>query len=89
MAVSASGLRHVPVKGLLYMVGGVFFLSVMDASAKWLTTGYPIAELMFLGRLPAPFFAICLAMAGGGLVTLKTGKVYWHLLRATFGVGTM
>ncbi len=89
MAVSASGLRHVPVKGLLYMVGGVFFLSVMDASAKWLTTGYPIAELMFLGRLPAPLFAICLAMANGGLATLKTGKIFWHLLRAIFGVGTM
>jgi len=89
MSSTASGLRHVPVKGLLYMIGGVFFLSVMDAAAKWLTTGYPIAELMFLGRLPGPLFAICLAMAGGGLATLKTRKIFWHLLRAIFGVGTM
>jgi drug/metabolite transporter (DMT)-like permease len=89
MALPKQGLRHVPVKGVMYMIGGVFFLSVMDASAKWLTTGYSISELMFLGRLPAPLFAMCLAMASGGLVTLKTRKVWWHLVRALFGVATM
>ena len=89
MALPKQGLRHVPVKGLLYMIGGVFFLSVMDASAKWLTTGYSISELMFLGRLPAPLFAMALAMANGGLVTLKTRKLTWHLTRSLFGIATM
>jgi drug/metabolite transporter (DMT)-like permease len=83
------GLRHVPVKGLLYMIGGVFFLSVMDATAKWLTTGYPISELMFLGRLPAPLFAIALAMANGGVSTLKTHRFGWNLARTLFGIATM
>jgi drug/metabolite transporter (DMT)-like permease len=89
VAIPKQGLRHVPVKGLLYMIGGVFFLSVMDASAKWLTTGYSVSELMFLGRLPAPLFAMALAMANGGLVTLKTRKVKWHLARALSGIATM
>lgn len=89
MALPKQGLRHVPVKGLLYMIGGVFFLSVMDATAKWLTTGYPLPELMFLGRLPAPLFGICLAMANGGIATLKTRKIGWHLVRTVFGIATM
>ena len=89
VALSKQGLRHVPVKGLLYMIGGVFFLSVMDASAKWLTTGYPITELMFLGRLPAPLFAVALAMANGGLATLKTHQFGWNFVRTIFGIATM
>ncbi len=89
MALPTPGLRHVPLKSVLYMLSGVFFLAVMDASAKWLTTGYPVVELMFLGRLPAPLFAMALALAGGGLGTLKTGKIGWHLLRAIFSAGTM
>jgi drug/metabolite transporter (DMT)-like permease len=89
MAIPTQGLRHVPLKGFLYMVGGVFFLAVMDAAAKWLTTGYPVPELMFLGRLPGPFFAVALALANGGLGTLKTQKIGWHIVRAVFSVGTM
>jgi drug/metabolite transporter (DMT)-like permease len=89
MALPTQGLRHVPLKGVLYMVGGVFFLAVMDASAKWLTSGYSVVELMFLGRLPGVFFAMALALAGGGLGTLKTRRIGWHLLRAIFSAGTM
>ena len=89
MALPTPGLRHVPLKGVLYMMGGVLFLSVMDASAKWLTSGYSVAQLIFLGRLPAPLFAAALALAGGGLGTLKTARIGWHLLRATFGALTM
>ncbi len=89
MAIPTQGLRHVPLKGFLYMVGGIFFLAVMDAAAKWLTAGYPVPELMFLGRLPGPFFAVALALANGGLGTLKTQKIGWHFVRAVFSVGTM
>ncbi len=89
MAAPTPGLRHVPLKSMLYMLGGVFFLAIMDASAKWLTSGYSVVQLIFIGRLPAPFFAIALALANGGLATLKTRKIGWHLLRAIFSTLTM
>ncbi|MEA2780934.1 MAG: hypothetical protein QOK29_2478 [Rhodospirillaceae bacterium] len=86
--MSMSGLRHAPLKGVLYMLAGVLFFSIMDATAKWLTGGYPIAQLIFIGRLPMPVFAIGLALASGGLWTLKTHRMGWHLLRAATGVIT-
>jgi drug/metabolite transporter (DMT)-like permease len=89
MAIPTPGLRHLPLKSVLYMLGGVFFLAIMDASAKWLTSGYPVVQLIFIGRLPAPVFAIGLALANGGLGTLKTRKIGWHLLRTFFSALTM
>jgi drug/metabolite transporter (DMT)-like permease len=89
MAIPTPGLRYVPLKSVLYMLGGVFFLAVMDASAKWLTSGYSVVQLIFIGRLPAPVFAAVFALASGGLGTLKTTRIGWHLLRAIFGALTM
>jgi drug/metabolite transporter (DMT)-like permease len=89
MAIPTPGLRHVPLKSVFYMLAGVFFMAIMDASAKWLVSGYSVVQLIFIARLPAPFFAIALALANGGLATLKTRKIGWHLLRAIFGTLTM
>ncbi len=89
MVEQSTGLRHVPLKGVVYMVGGVFFLAVMDASAKWLTSGYSLTQIIFVGRLPAPFFAIALALANGGIATLKTRRIGWHLFRAAFSTATL
>lgn len=89
MSTRSLGLQHVPLKGVVYMVGGVSFLAVMDASAKWLTSDYSLAQIIFLGRLPAPFFAIALALANGGLGTLKTRRIGWHLLRSAFSAATL
>jgi drug/metabolite transporter (DMT)-like permease len=89
MAIPTPGLQYVPLKSVLYMLGGVFFLAIMDASAKWLTSGYSIAQLILLGRLPAPVFAAALALAAGGLGTLRTARIGWHLLRSFFGALTM
>jgi drug/metabolite transporter (DMT)-like permease len=84
-----SGLRHAPLRGALYMLAGVAAFSVMDATVKWLTGGYPMAQLIFIGRLPSPFFAIALALAAGGLRTLETSRLRWHALRCVISTVTM
>ena len=62
--------RSFPLRGLVYMGLGVFCMSVVDAASKQLVGGYSLAQIMFFTRIPAPFFAIALAMAQGGLLTL-------------------
>jgi drug/metabolite transporter (DMT)-like permease len=88
-AGSTRKLRNAPLRGLLYMVAGVFWMSVMDAAAKWLTAGYPLSEIIFLGRLPMPLFAIALASMNGGLYTLRTERLGLHLLRSLASAATM
>jgi drug/metabolite transporter (DMT)-like permease len=88
-AGSIRKLRNAPLRGLLYMVAGVFWMSVMDAAAKWLTAGYPLSEIIFLGRLPMPLFAIALASMNGGLYTLRTERLGLHLLRSLASAATM
>jgi drug/metabolite transporter (DMT)-like permease len=84
-----TGLQHAPLRGVLYMLAGVASFSVMDATVKWLTNGYPLAQLIFVGRLPLPFFALALALASGSLRTLATSRLRWHLLRALTSTVTM
>jgi drug/metabolite transporter (DMT)-like permease len=85
----AGSLRKSPLRGLLYMLVSVFFLSVMDASAKWLIGAYPPAEIILLGRLPALMFAIGLALANGGLSTLRTRRLGLQMVRGLFGAATL
>ena len=86
---AAGGLRHAPLRGLLYMVAGVFCISVMDASAKWLTQRYSPAEIVFIGRSPALAFTVALALANGGIATLGTRRLGLQTLRGLFGAGTL
>ena len=76
------GSRDAPVRGLLYMAVGVFCMSVLDVISKHLVGGYSLAQIMFLTRLPAPFFAVALALATGGLATLRPRRIGWHVARS-------
>jgi drug/metabolite transporter (DMT)-like permease len=89
VGMSVVALRNAPVRGLLYMLAAVFCISAMDASAKWLTGGYPPAQIIFLGRIPAVAFSIWLATGRGGVATLRTDRLGLQLLRGLFGAGTL
>jgi drug/metabolite transporter (DMT)-like permease len=80
--------RLAPYRGLAYMAAGVFCMSVIDAVAKALVGGYALPQLVFVGRLPGPFFAIALALAGGGMASLTTRRIGWHVLRSLVTVVT-
>jgi drug/metabolite transporter (DMT)-like permease len=80
--------RSFPVRGLVYMGLGVFCMSVVDAASKQLVGGYSLAQVMFFTRIMGPFFAIALAMSQGGLLTLGTRRMGWHLLRGIVSAAT-
>jgi len=93
MNISANGsLQSAPVRAMIYMLAAVASYALVDASVKWLTAGYPVVQILFLGRLIGPFFAVWLAWRGGnGLADLRTGRPWFHILRtllALMSIGT-
>ncbi len=88
-SAAIGGLRNAPLRGLLYMAAGVFCISIMDASAKWLTAHYSPSEIVFIGRFPALAFTVGLALANGGIATLGTRRLGLQMLRGLFGAGTL
>ncbi len=76
--------------GIVAILIGMFAVSIMDALAKWLGEGYPIAELVFfrsLFALPPVFFILW--QQGGGFASLKPRWRLGHLLRAAFSLGAI
>ncbi|MEM7564214.1 MAG: DMT family transporter [Pseudomonadota bacterium] len=78
-APSDSGDR--PLAGILMMLIGIAAFSVMDATLKWLTEGYSIAQVVMLRSwfgLPL----LCLfALYGNRLTALKTSNPGIHFVR--------
>ncbi len=81
-------LRQAPMRGLAYMGAGVFFMCVLDAASKALAGNYSLAQITFIMRIPGPFFALALALADGGLASLGTRRLRWHLLRSAASATT-
>ena len=87
--MSPVALRRQPLLGLAYMAVAVFMFAAMDAAAKWLTAGFSVVEIAVLSRLVSPFLALAVAQHQGGLKTLKTRHVGWHLFRAAANGATL
>ena len=78
--LSASG------RGIASMVVGMAFLTTNDAVLKWLTTGYPVGQLLFMRgifvALPIAFFV----WRAGGLATLRIRNVRGQFARAGMAI---
>ena len=70
-----------PVLGIVLMLLGIAGFAVMDATIKWLTADYPVAQVVALRSwfgLPL----LCLfALYGGGLKTLRSRRPLVHIGR--------
>ena len=53
------GDSAIPLKGIFFMIAGGVFLTANDALLKWLTSDYPVGQIMFLRGI---FVLIPLAM---------------------------
>lgn len=85
---------NAPVSGIAFMIGGLALLTLNDAVAKWLSTSYPVGEIIALRSL---LIVVALGLGlrlHGGLVALK--PVYWRnqflrglcFLASTFSIVT-
>jgi len=67
------------------MVGGMVLLVLSDASAKWLTQGYPVSQVVALRGI---VIVSLLAAFGLRTATLRVVSVGGHLWRAAFATGS-
>ena len=71
------------------MLAAVTAMTIMDAAAKWLGSGYPIVEVVFFRNFFALPPILILVWYGGGLASLRTQRLPSHALRAGLGLGAM
>lgn len=88
-AAAGAGLRHQPVRAMVYSFSAIASLTLLDAGVKWLTTDYAVPQIAFIRYVFGLTLAIILAARLGGLGTLKTRRPLGHALRSVFNLATM
>ncbi len=70
-----------PVLGIVMMVAGIAAFSVMDATIKWLTADYPVAQVVTLRSwFGLPLLSL-FALYGSGPGALRTRRPLVHVMR--------
>lgn len=87
MAVASGSDRSQVTAGILLMCAGIAFLTVNDALAKALTTGYSPPQILFLRNIIALPFAVLIALKMGGPAALISRRPSMHLLRGVIWIG--
>ncbi|SSW66951.1 DMT family transporter [Achromobacter agilis] len=77
---------HSAAAGIACVVGGIFFLTLSDANAKWLGSAYNPLQILFLRALIALPFVMTLALWLGGRRVLRTTHPGLHLTRGAINV---
>jgi len=88
-SAGGTGLRSQPLRGLAYMAGAGFCLTLLDVAVKWLTTDYTPPQIAFIRYGICIGFAAAIAARAGGVGTLRTRRPVGHLLRSALNLGTM
>lgn len=80
------GVSLAPGKGIACMLVGGLLLSVNDTILKWLSTEYPVGQVLFMRAVFVIIPIAILAWRGGGLSTLGIRRYRGHALRAVLVV---
>ena len=72
--------------GILFMILGMFCLSVNDVNVKWLSKEYPVWEIVFFRAFSGLIISFFLIMKFG-IKSIKTKKPIAHTVRAISAVG--
>ncbi|MFA4913485.1 MAG: DMT family transporter [Burkholderiaceae bacterium] len=75
-------------RGILFIIGGIFCLTLSDSLAKWLGEYYAPIQLLFLRGLLALPVVCALVLMQGGRRALRTRHFDLHMLRGAINVGT-
>ena len=83
LAATAAMPQQHKGRGILLYSLAIFLLAVMDASAKWLTRGYPVGEIIFFRSLFALPILLVLGLRHSSAPArlLATAHPWRHLLR--------
>jgi len=66
---------------IVFVLAGIFAISINDMLIKQLSGGYPLHEIVFARALIGIIVGLALVQVEGGWRILKTRQAHWHLLR--------
>lgn len=73
-----------PLKSIAYLVTGVFAFSIQDVIIKWLSSTYPVNEIVVIRSCIAIIPILFIAHLEGGLHLLRTRHHFTHIIRCFF-----
>lgn len=71
-----------PLKGILYAIAGVFVFSLHDVIVKWISSEYPVHEIILIRSCFAIIPILIIAHLEGGLHLLRTSRFGAHFIRS-------
>ena len=86
--MTTPGHTDSPVRGIVLMLAGLLVLTLNDATAKWLTSDYPVPQIISLRGV---FILLPLAVLlywRGGLGAFRPTRIRNHVLRSLCFVGS-
>ena len=75
-----------PVAGIVFILVGMFAISVNDMLIKQLSGGYPLHQIVFTRSAIGIVFGLILVQMEGGWTILKTDRPFLHMLRGVMVV---
>jgi len=76
-----------PLKGIYYLIAGVFVFSLQDVIIKWISGKYPVHEIVLIRSCFAIIPILFIAYLEGGLHLLRTSHYVGHIIRSFFMYG--
>ena len=71
-----------PLKGIYYLIAGVFVFSLQDVIIKWISGKYPVHEIVLVRSCFAIIPILFIAHLEGGLHLLRTNHFVAHIIRS-------
>lgn len=87
MTETAAAPRHDAARGITFILIGMLCISVNDMLIKWLSTNYPLHQMVFARSVIGLAVSFTILHFEGGLAALRTGRPGLHLLRGLLVVG--
>ena len=81
-------INNQQIIAILFMILGMFCLSVNDVNVKWLNQSYPVWEVIFFRAFSGMIISLIL-VSKFGIKTLKTSKPIAHFIRSLSAVVTV
>ena len=73
--------QNIPSLGILFILIGVFCLSINDLMIKQLSDGYPLYQIVFVRSVIGLFLTLIIVQLEGGWSILRTSRPWLHTMR--------
>jgi drug/metabolite transporter (DMT)-like permease len=71
-----------PLKGIGFLIAGVFIFSIQDVIIKWISGNYPVHQIVFIRSIFAVIPFLIIVHFEGGVHVLRTRHFALHVIRS-------